>query len=524
MRRLIVIGCVLLATGVVAVLGTGAGENDEAGTYEVRAIFDNAFSLIAGEDVRISGVNVGKITDLEVTEDNRAAVVFRIDKPGFNDFREDAKCTIRPQSLIGEKYVECSLTQPRPQGEPPAPPLKKIEDGEGEGQYLLPVDRTSKPVDVDLINNVLRLPQRQRLAIILNELGAAVGGRQEDLNATIRRANPALGATNEVIEILGEQNEVLRDLATNSDEVLAPLARDRERVTSFIENAGDVSRATAERRAELERNFELLPRFLEELRPTMTRLGSFSDEFRPVLADLQAAAPSVNRMFRELGPFSQAGIPALRSLGEAADVGRPALLASKPIIDDLRRLTEQGAPVAKDLAELGTSLRETGGIERLMDYIFFQGAAVNGFDQFGHYLRASLIVNTCSQYTADPQPGCSAKWQNQEPATARAASTNPANIAKLFKAQGEDHSAGALRAKRGGGEAKDDSGTQASGGSASPRSAAAGRPLKLPSVFLPGQDTSPPPPAAASAQAAPAQGEQKAVQDGLLDYLLGGGA
>ena len=33
-----------------------------------------------------------------------------------------------------------------------------------------------------------------------------------------------------------------------------------------------------------------------------------------------------------------------------------------------------------------------------MDYIFYQVAAINGFDSVGHYLRAALIVNTCSQY------------------------------------------------------------------------------------------------------------------------------
>ena len=529
MKRLIVLISVLLATGVVAVLGTGAGDDKPSG-YEVRAIFDNAFSLIEGEDVRISGVNVGKITDLEVTEDNRAAVVFSIEKPGFDDFREDAKCTIRPQSLIGEKYVECSLTQPRPQGDPLPPELGKVPDGQpGAGQRLLPVERTSKPVDVDLINNVTRLPQRQRLAIILNELGAGVAGRSADLNETIRRANPALGAVNEVIEILGDQNKVLRSLATNSDEVLGPLARDRNRVASFIENANTVSRATAERRTQLEANFERLPRFLEELRPTMRRLGSFSDEFRPVLTDLQAAAPSVNRLFRELGPFSQAGIPALRTLGEAAEVGRPALLASRPIIDDLTRLTEQAAPVAKDLGDLGTSLRDTGGIERLMDYIFFQGAAVNGFDQFGHYLRASLIVNTCSQYTADPQPGCSAKYQKPASTQARAASMKPSNIARLFKAQGKDQSAEAMAKKRGDSVVEpvsDDGGDDQAAASPSSRGRRPAGALKLPAAILPGQDATPAPAAGGNpiaAQPAP-QDAQKAVQDGLLDYLLGGGA
>src|SRR3712207_2729053 len=105
--------------------------------------------------------------------------------------------------------------------------------------------------------------------------------------------------------------------------------------------------------------------------------------------------------------FSRAGIPAVESLGDALEVGRPALLRSKPIIDDLRRLTGEAAPLVGDLAELTTSLRDSGGIERLMDYLFFQVAAVNGYDALGHYLRAGLIVNTCSTYSSTPQSGCS---------------------------------------------------------------------------------------------------------------------
>ena len=41
-------------------------------------------------------------------------------RPGFQDFRSDAECAIRPQSLIGDKFVECTLTQPRPAGQQPA--------------------------------------------------------------------------------------------------------------------------------------------------------------------------------------------------------------------------------------------------------------------------------------------------------------------------------------------------------------------------------------------------------------------
>jgi ABC-type transporter Mla subunit MlaD len=56
----------------------------------VRAIFDSAFSVIPGEDVKVAGVKVGVIESLSVTPDKKAAVVLRIDKAGFGDFRKDA--------------------------------------------------------------------------------------------------------------------------------------------------------------------------------------------------------------------------------------------------------------------------------------------------------------------------------------------------------------------------------------------------------------------------------------------------
>ena len=43
-----------------------------------------------------------------------------IEDDGFKDFREDASCIIRPQSLIGEKFVDCTPTQPRAPGRPAA--------------------------------------------------------------------------------------------------------------------------------------------------------------------------------------------------------------------------------------------------------------------------------------------------------------------------------------------------------------------------------------------------------------------
>ena len=88
----------------------------------------------------------------------------------------------------------------------------------------------------------------------------------------IHRANPALRETDEVLKILADQNRTLARLAVDSDTALEPLARERARVANFIVKANETAQASAERRGELSETFAKLPRFLEELKPTMEEL------------------------------------------------------------------------------------------------------------------------------------------------------------------------------------------------------------------------------------------------------------
>jgi len=490
-RRLAAIAAVIAAAAVVVVVIALAASSDDDG-YKVRAIFDSAFTVIPGEDVKIAGVRVGDIESLHVTEDHKAAVVLNITEPGFGDWRQDASCIIRPQSLIGERFVECTPTQPRAEGEPAPPPLKKIESGEGEGQHLLPVQNTKRNVDLDLINDIYQLPERQRLSIILNELGAGVAARGEDLNEVIRRANPALEETDKVLDILRRQNQVLADLASESDAVLRPLARDRAQVADFLTQAKQVSQATAARRDDLERNFERLPRFLSELRPTLERLGELSDEMTPVLTDLGAQAADINRFVETMGPLAESARPAVRTLGEAAVVGTDAMRKIRPITQQVNRLSASARPVADDLDDLLVSLRDTGGIERAMDYLFFQMTAINGFDSAGHYLRAGLLLNTCSTYTDVKFAGCEA----------------------TFTRAGQTRSAPA-----------DDGGARLASSATRPRRAPgkpdAGEAIRLPDGILPGSGTTAPVPDKED------EGESEetpttTTTSRLLDYLLGG--
>jgi virulence factor Mce-like protein len=428
MRRLIAIALLLIAVPLVLVFGIAAGGSDSGG-YKVRAIFDFV-RLVPGEDVKIAGAKVGKVQSLDVTPDKKAAVVLSITKDGFTPFHADAQCTIRPQSLIGETFADCTP------GTFNQPELKTIPDGQkGAGQHLLPVENTSSPVDIDEINDIYREPIRQRLAIILSQFGAGLAGRGQDLNDVIHRANPALRDTDKVLAVLANQNRTLANLAKSSDQVLAPLAAKREQFAHFIVKANETNQATAARRGDIQASIERFPAFLRQLEPTLRDLGGLADQMTPVVTDLGKAAPGINKFIEQLGPFSQASIPALESLGDATDVGRPALIAARPVVNDLRQFGTYANPLSVNLDKLTKSLKDTKGVDLLMDNIFYTMTAINGFDAVSHYLRAALIVNTCATYQAAAQvsPSCSAKWADESSASSSAAA---ASVDTSMKNQG----------------------------------------------------------------------------------------
>ena len=407
MRRLIYI-CLFVAIVPWIVIGIvrEARDNDTLEHYYVRAIFDNAANLVDGEDVKIAGVPVGVVSGLEVTDDKKAAVTLRIDNEDFIPWKSDASCVIRPQGLIGEKFVECEP------GSTSAQSLEQIDSGDGDGERLLPLANTSSPVDIDLLNDILRLPYRERFAILLSEFGTGLAGRGDELNEVIHRANPALRETDKLLAVLAKQNRTLANLARDSDEALGPLARERSKVSDWIVQANATGEASAERRGDISRGINRLPEFLRKLKPLMVDLDELAVQGTPLLRDLGAAAPKMDDVIKGLGTVSEAGRESFPSLGDALERGRPALLRARPLIQDLRKLGREAAPATKNLDLLTASLQETGGVERINDFIYYLALSTNGFDAIGHYLRAGLVTNNCSTYVLTPASAsnCNARF------------------------------------------------------------------------------------------------------------------
>ncbi|HEY0392372.1 MAG TPA: MlaD family protein [Solirubrobacterales bacterium] len=444
MRKALVIGGLVAAVIVAIVLISSGGSSD--GGYVVRAIFDNGGFMVKGEQVRVAGANVGEIESVGVTlpgeidaydengkeesVDGKAVIVMKITDPGFQDFRSDASCLIRPQSLIGEKFVDCRPTVPRAPGAPPAPALKQVPSGQpGAGQYLLPLGNNSTSVDPDLINDINKLPYAQRFRLIFNELGAGLAGRGADIEAAVKRANPALRDIDRLLGILNGQRDQLTQLAADSEQILGPLSRERAQVAGFFTNSGAAAQASAERGSDLEASLQKFPAFLREFRTTMRSLQGFSDAATPTFAALGKAAPSFTEATRLLTPFSAASTVSLKSLGVNAELSGPTFRRVDPLVIKARELARTGAEPTTKLAEFFASTKETKGFDGLVDLIYNTTAANNAFDRYGHYTRLLTTLTNCLEYETEAS-GCSAKFTG---VNAGASSIGDADLRSFFE-------------------------------------------------------------------------------------------
>jgi phospholipid/cholesterol/gamma-HCH transport system substrate-binding protein len=434
-RKVILIILAVLVVIAAALLVKSCRDDSDA--YLVRAYFDNGGFVVPDVDVRVAGANVGSVKSIDVSmpgevvgvdgeeKPGKAVVVMNITDKAFQDFREDASCIIRPQSLIGEKFVDCSVTQPRASGTEAPPELNVIPEGEpGAGQRMLPVQNNGKAVDQDLITNIYRLPYAQRFRIILNELGAGLATRGPELRETVTRANPTLMQVNRVLEKLSSQRKRLAQLAVDGEKNMTALAAKRKNMTGFFKSAGYTAAATAEREDDLRQNISNLPTTLVELRKTFNALGTFAGAAQPAFASLRPSVDQISELNTRIGPFARATERSLDSLGKATRTAGPDLVASRPIINKLGNLARQGKQNSTNLNFFLQSTRQADGYENLMKLIYNNASALNGFDQYGHYQRTNVVISGCTNYKGDYDVNCTADW-SQDP------SRKTASLARL---------------------------------------------------------------------------------------------
>lgn len=458
MRRALATAAVLIAVGAFLLLTLGSATPSSGDTYKVE--LQNAFGLVDGGDFKVAGARVGKVNSIDLCKvvagshcqnPLDAVVTVSVNTKGFGQFRSDAFCQSRPQSLIGEYFLDCD----------PGTNGSVLKPGS-----TIPVTRTQSTIPADLVQNIMQLPYRQRFTLIINELGAAVAARSMDIATALRRADPALAETDNLLAILANDATTIRDLNVGANQVITALAVNNQKVKNFIVEANNAAQDSASPQANpascgysasahcIEATWQKLPGFLEQLRPALLKLGQAADAQDPVFTNLNAAATNLQRFFVDLVPFSNASRISIgcgengnagcpnggASLGTLSRTGIGAVRAANPMVAALQRFTgptgcdmqskhifnctpELAQNLAIVLRAIDTRKRIPGqaggavepdprspdggigytGLEGLLEYAFNITNATNNFTQWGHLLSVDLFANSnCSPY-ATPQ-------------------------------------------------------------------------------------------------------------------------
>jgi virulence factor Mce-like protein len=397
MRRVgLAITFAAILAGALLLLLAGGGRS-----FRVAAIFDTADGIVVGQQVKIAGSVVGSVDQVALAGGRgpiKARIVMSID-PRFGPFRRNATCTILPQGLISENFVQC---------DPGSSRAAKLTSGAG-GVPTVPLAHTTVPASLQDLVDVFSLPTDDRLRVIINELGIATAGRGADLNALLERSNPALTQAQRALAIIAAQRQQLAIGIAQTAHVLTAVASKRQGVREFVDRAATVARTTAAHQTALAQAIHRLPALLGAVRPGLASLDRAIARGTPLLDSLRTAAPGLITVTYTLPSFVAAGTPALTSLASASATGRSAVRAAYPVVGDLERAAAQAGPFAANLDQLLISTRNSGGIEGLLGVFYGMANLVAAYDRVSH--KVSLTVDAlpiCVAITS--AKGCSSKY------------------------------------------------------------------------------------------------------------------
>lgn len=101
---------IIVVTGSVIVIGRGKAWFRDYGVYNI--IFDEGYNLKEGATVKIFNTDVGHVTSIEITPQNKVGVTIRILKEYSKLIRQDAVAVVASPTFIGSEYISISAGSP----------------------------------------------------------------------------------------------------------------------------------------------------------------------------------------------------------------------------------------------------------------------------------------------------------------------------------------------------------------------------------------------------------------------------
>jgi phospholipid/cholesterol/gamma-HCH transport system substrate-binding protein len=304
------------------------GSNPFSNPYELKASFRDARNLEPGSVVRIAGVDVGEVTDVESVEGTGAATVTMELEDEALPLHADTELKVRPRILLeGNFFVDVS---------PGSPSAPELDEGD-----TVPIGQTSAAVSLPDIISVLRQDVRTDLRTLLREYGseALQGGGAEGFNEAIPWFVPAYrnaALTNDALLGLQPERDIRR-LLRGQARTSAALADDPRALQELVTDLNAVAGALAG-------EDQALAAAVPALRDTL-RAGL------PALAELDAALPT-------LRVFAREALPGVRSTPATHDAAIPWIRQARGLVqeDELRGLAADLRQAVPSLVRLNDRL------------------------------------------------------------------------------------------------------------------------------------------------------------------------
>jgi phospholipid/cholesterol/gamma-HCH transport system substrate-binding protein len=297
----------------------------EAAPLRVKAEFPTAQAVMAGQGqtVRVSGVRIGDIGDVEL-EDGKAVVEMVIDPEYKGMIRTDAHALLRPKTGLKDMFIDLEP------GTEKAPAAK--------AGSTIPISATAPDVNPDEILAELDSDTRDYLKLLIGDAGRGLDGRGPDLREVLRRFEPTHRDLARVNSAVATRRENLRHLVTSLNTLNGELAKRGDDLAGLVDSSAAVMREFASEDAGVAAAVGELPGALRQTTDTMTRLERYA---------------------KLLGPTAENLRPAARALAPANDAVRPLAKEAAPLLrDDIRPFVREARPVVRDLRPAARNLSD----------------------------------------------------------------------------------------------------------------------------------------------------------------------
>ena len=300
--------------------------------YRFEVAFPEAATLAQEADVRLAGVNVGKVKKKRLDKGGARTLVEIEMKPQYAPIPKDSHAILRQKTLLGETYVQIS------QGHKS---VGNLADG-----GRLPNAQVEPTVELDEIFTAFDRPTRTAFQEWVSELGKAIKrsspGPAEDLNDAFGNLSGFAVDGAKLLRTLDEQEVAVRRFVKNTGVVFGAINERQNALHDLVLNANNTFEATASRDEALAETFRIFPTFLDESKATLARLEGFSRNAHPLVNDLKRPADDLGPTVRDLGALS----PDLERLFRQL---RPLIRAGDRDVPDLERILEEASPLFDSL-------------------------------------------------------------------------------------------------------------------------------------------------------------------------------